>query len=440
MKRAGHYGWRRWLALPLLLAVLSAQAAEWAFEPSASLREEYNDNIRLTPLPHNSVWGTTFSPSVKFAHRTEVSDTSGGLRLDMSRFSGDSGLNRVDQYYSLSSKYKTERDLFGLDASYTRDSTLVTEAQTTGIVLTQAQRGNVTLNPSWTRSLTERNALRLELVYGDTRYGSAPASARLVDYSYWTAAGTWLYQFSERDQLSLSVYDSRFKTGDGTVKSDTVGVQGGLTHNFSETLQGALLVGVRSTKSSVMGLQAVACTPTSSLFTYDCGVLPGVSPPPNCVVSGGHLYCLFSSQILVPRSLDSTEHGTTLNAKLDKKFETGTLSGTLSRELVPSGSGTLVETDRLGFGASKQFSEKWSMAVEGSLQKSRYVGGGVVGNEVRYYTISPHVNWRMSEWWLLEGGYRYTEQAYKGSGAVVPASNMVYVMVSYTWPKMAVAR
>ncbi len=423
-----------------LCAVLAAQAAEWAFEPSISVREEYNDNYRLTKLPHNSVWGSTVSPSLKFAHRTEVSDTSGSVRLNMSRFLGDSGLNRLDQYYSVSSKYSTERDVLQLRASYILDSTLVTEAQTTGIVLTQAQRALFTLNPSWTRSLSERNAVRLELAYGNARYGSAPASSRLVDYAYWSTAGTWLYQYSERDQLSLGIYDSRYETGDGTVKSDTVGVQAGLTHQFSETLQGSLLLGVRSTKSSVMGMQAVACIPTPYLFTYDCGTVPGISPPSNCTVSGGRLYCLFSDQILVPRSLDSRERGTTLSARLEKKLEAGILTGTLSRELVPSGSGTMVETDRLGFSARRQISENVSFTLEGSVQRSRYVGGAVIGNEVRYYMLTPRLTWRMSEWWLLEAGYRYAEQDYQNSSTAGPASNAAYVTISYTWPKMAIGR
>jgi hypothetical protein len=417
VKRAGHFDWRHWLALPLLLAVLSAQAAEWAFEPSASLREEYNDNIRLTPLPHNSVWGTTLSPSVNFARRTEVSDTSGGLRLNMSHFSGDSNLDRVDQYYSISSNLKTERDTFALDASYTRDSTLVTEAQTTGIVLTHAQRANIALNPSWTHTLTERNALRLDMRYEDTRYSSAPASAGLVDYTDWTAAGGWLYQYSERDLLNLSVYNSRFQTASGNVKSNTVGIQGGITHNFSETLRGSFLVGVRSTKSTVE--------------SQTCDL---INVPLNALFGTCFLY------VPITQTLDSTASGSTLNAKLDKLFQTGGVSGTVSRELVPSGNGTLVETDRVGISARRQFSEKLGVGVDATASRSRYVGGAVIGNEVHYYTISPRLTWRMTQWWLLEAGYRHTEQSYQSGTGIAPSSNAVYVTVAYNWPKMAIAR
>ncbi len=394
----------RWPLLVWLgLLAVPAWSAEWRAEPSVALRQEYNDNINLTALPHDAVWGTILTPSLKLSRNTEVSQTYASLLVNINRYSGQTGLNRNDLYYTLGSNYKTERDIWAGDFSYTSDSTLTSELNQTGIVLTRAQHKLLSLKPSWTRQLTERNSARLSYMFNDSRYDGGVSSG-LVDYTYHVAAADWLYQLSEKDQLSMTASYSRFLTASGNYTANTIGLQGGLTHSFSETLQGTLQLGVNQTRSVL-----------NSPYTQVC-IAPGL--------------CFL---LPIPHSVTTSNLVPVLSAKLSKQFETGTLTGTASRELQPTGNGSLVETDRLGLDASRSFSEKLVGSANAAVYRSRYIGDAGNAASSRYYSLGLGLNWRMDERWRLDGGYRYARSEYQNS-SVAPTSNLVYATITYAWP------
>ena len=57
---------RQILILTIYLASTTAGiAAEWSATPSVKLQQEYNDNIRMTNQPHDSVWGTVLAPRLE---------------------------------------------------------------------------------------------------------------------------------------------------------------------------------------------------------------------------------------------------------------------------------------------------------------------------------------------------------------------------------------
>lgn len=393
----------RWLLLSAALVALPGWSAEWRAEPSVALRQEYNDNINLTALPHDAVWGIILTPSIKLSSNTEVSQTSASLLLNMNRYSGQTGLNRDDLYYTLGSSYNTERDTWAGNFAYTRDSTLSSSLSQTGIVLARAPHSLLTLNPSWTRLLNERNTLRLSYAFNDSRY-SGGASSGLVDYTYHTLEADWLYQMSVKDQLSMTASYSRFVTGTHSYTANTVGLQGGLTHSFSETLQGTLQLGVNQTRSV-----------TNSPTTLVC-LFPGFCIP-----------------LAIPNSVTHSSLVPVLSASLSKQFESGTLTGTASRQEQPTGNGSLVETDQLGLNASRSFSETLVGSANAAVYRSSYIGNAVATANSRYYTLGLGLNWRMSERWKLDAGYRYASSAYQNS-TVTATSNLVYATVSYAWP------
>ena len=371
------------------------------------MREEYNDNILLTTLPHNAVWGTILTPSLTLSRSSEVSQTSASARLNFNRYAGESGLDRNDQYFALSSNYKTERDIWAGDASYTRDSTLTSELNQTGIVQARTQRNLLTLAPSWTRMLSERNSLKLGYEYDQASYDGS--SVGLINYSNQSAQASWLYQLSESDLVNMTASYSRFQTADGNHKADTAGIQGGLTHSFSETLKGSVLMGLNRTHSII-------------------------NSPAQVLVIGPFILHLPA------QTVSSTDVVPVLNATLEKQFETTTVNVSASRTLNPTGNGVLAETDRLGLGVSRKFSETLSGSVNGSAYRSRYIGNAAVASaNSRYYELALNLNWHMNERWVLDSGYRYARVEYQAS-SVVPVSNMVYASVRYDWPKISASR
>ncbi|MBK6660899.1 MAG: hypothetical protein IPG43_23435 [Proteobacteria bacterium] len=114
---------------------------------------------------------------------------------------------------------KWNRELFGagLDFSYNRDSTLVTEANdqivenvgrgTRDVV---KNRESLVVQPTFSYALSERLIWQNSFLYNDVAYIDAAATG-LIDYSYWQAqtglSFQWKYNVSVFSDLRYSVFE-----------------------------------------------------------------------------------------------------------------------------------------------------------------------------------------------------------------------------------------
>lgn len=404
-----------------ILLSVQVMAAEWSFEPSVSLHEEYNDNIRFTANPHPRVWQTSIRPSLKFNNKTEISEVSGQMQLGINRYSGDASLNRNDQLLLLFASRMAERNTWSLNTSYRRDTT--SELATTGLVRPRVQRTALIINPSWAYALSSRLSLRLDYTYQDVKYDSATST----DYKYKHAGAALQYVLSERDQISLGTFYSKIDyaptslttpicllgfagfcfvpgslTSETTSQSATRGMQLDVTHLFSETTTGSFSLGRRYIDS----------TSTLKQTTF---------PPPTT---------------LVDNTIEVRTNTTSLGVSLEKQFDTGAVNGFIRREVNPSGNG-LVTTDRYTFSVRKSLTENCTAYLDTSVYRTTYVNAGSAGS--RYYTFEPRLSWQLSEWWTLSSGYRYAKVKYDDATRPVTA-NAVYVNLNYSWPKVSISR
>lgn len=412
-------------ALALTIASGCAVAAEWAAEPSVSLRQEYNDNINLSPLPHKAVWGTILSPSITFSGKSETLEVSGGAQLNFNRYTGAKGLDSDDRIFAFGSQYINERNTWGLNVTSRRDSTHATEQASTGNVLPRAQRNALIITPSWTHSLTDRLTLRLEYTLNNVTYDDG-ASIGLVDFKSKEAVASAAYLLTDTDKLTLSWAHSK-STSVGSSVSNTDEIRAGATHAFSETLQGDAQVGVRRTTSTYF-TDVYSCPGGEYLrkfgSVYYCGIYDYL---------GGFHGNL--AQLVDPRT---STRGTSLNLGLSKKIgDVDLLTARLSRNISPSGRGLLIETDHLSLGYSKRFSETLSGSINTDLYRNRYPAIANYGSQ--YFTIAPSLSWQLSEWWYLDSGVQYANQKSDGATTSV-SSNLIYGSIRYNWPKMAVSR
>ena len=113
------------------------------------------------------------------------------------------------------------------------------------------------------------------------------------------------------------------------------------------------------------------------------------------------------------------------------------MSGQLSREINPSGVGSLIQTDRIQVIWTKEWSPTLSSNINAAAYRSSYVGGVVTGGNSRYYTVEPRLTWRLAEGWVLDAGY--ARQNYE-TVSVKASANVVYVNLNYAWPKISVSR
>lgn len=372
-----------------------AGAAEWSAAPSLSVKGVYNSNLLLFN-GHNEVWGDWINPEVKFKGSTEALEVEGGVRGEFVHYYGDQERKYTNLYFPLKTSYRSDRNTFGFEGGFTRDNTLQSELQRTGLVLGFTQRSMWTASPSWKFGITERLSWQSSYQFMNAEYENGIRFG-LVDYQVHGGNSGMTYNLGERDQVQLTGEYTLVRTPFIKQDSSYYGVQGGGTHDFGRELTGSISGGVRFVNS-----------------TQD--------------ISGGSL----------------TDHRTVwvYSGTLSKRFERTTIQIDGSRNINPSGFGRLLRTDRVGGSISHNLTETLSASVTGGLY---FVGailthssGGLLP-ESRFTSVSPSISWKFSQWWILDVGYTYAERAV-GSLNQWNFANSTFVMLTYGGPKWTMSR
>lgn len=394
------------------LAPTLSGAAEWSAEPSVAVKTVYNTNFDLTTDPHPTVWGVILSPAVKLNGESEALKVTGGANVDLNHYS-QKGLNTPDGALTLRSDYRAERDVLGLNVQLIRSNTLASELATTGVVLAYTPLNQLIINPSWSRSLTERTKLVASYGFTGDNYLDN-ASTGLIDWRDQIASVGLQFALSELSVVTFTAYYDMYATNPSSFRAETTGIQAGITHDFSETTRAALVFGPRYTHGTTSSQTSVCNAP----------IILGV--------------CTGTATTLTS-NVTTDSSGYTLTAKIDKRWETAAVSGQLAREINPSGVGSLVQTDLLRFALTSQLSPTVTGHFDAGFYQSQYVGGVIEPNKGHYFRLTPYMSWNLSSSWVLDAGYSYAKQKYNSQPAAATA-NVVFVALSYTWQKITVSR
>ena len=377
---------------------MSCFAAEWSIVPSLSTKAYYNDNLLLTPLPHDPTYGYSISPSTDFSGKTERLDVTGKATLDFVNYYGGETTQFTNMYFPLTMRYRTERDEWGFSGGFTRDNTLLGELLTTGVVLRFTQRNLWNLNPSWTRMISESLSFQSSFQLSDASYQDA-LRVGLVDYQVFGGSAGFLYHLTERDDVQLA----------------------GTYTNFHTT-------------NAPVGLRAYY---PGALFTYSHAFTEGLK----LTVYGGPRFLSSTSQ---SAGFGQTTKDTIwlYGATLSQQFEQVNVQLSMTRDIFPSGFGLLVQTDRIGALVSYNVTERLAMSLDaaaylvtGAISQS----GGRSLSEQRLLYFTPRMTWRFSEWWAAEASYGYRLRDADALNEPV-VSNMLTLMLTYHPPKLAISQ
>lgn len=391
-------------------------AAEWTAEPAVKFSREYNDNLRLSIFPHNSVYGSIITPSLNLGVNMPLWSISGGVQATQRRYSGEEGLDRDDNLQRISSLYKTERSTWQLDASRTRDSTITSEEadSDTGVVQTLKKRETDRISPAVAWMFSERTRLQLSYQETDVSYEDA-VSVGLYGYRYRATTATLSDQISELNQIFMSGSYSVYHVPNTGFDSKTRNLQGGITRVFSETTRGTLQAGLRRTESFTRG--------GNPIFTY-YEVSPGV---------------VIGVQTGVTQDVRSQTTGSVFSGNLETKFESTRLNMALSRSLDPSGSSGQIEQDTLKIDLDRRLAARATAYVRANAMKSRTAEGNILGRERTYYEIRPGAHWQWSREWSVGMNYRYARVKRELENEVAD-SHSVILALTYQPLKMAISR
>jgi hypothetical protein len=368
-----------------------SEAAEWSLAPSIGVKGIYNSNLLLTPQPHGESYGYWVTPAAELAGKTERFEVSSRLAADFAAYFGGEERRFTNIYLPLAVHYKTELDTFGFNGGFIRDNTLMGELQATGVVLQFTQRNQWTANPTWTRRLTERLSFQSSVQFSHTTYEGG-GQVGLVNYQVLGGTSGFLYQMTEKDQVQLAGSYTSFRTIDSGFRATFPSVMVTAEHAFTESLKGTVFGGPRfiNTTTEVLG---------GDFKTQEAVWVYGGS--------------------------------------LSKQFERGMIQVHVGRDIVPSGFGLLIKTDRAGISSSYQLSE----TILGGVDITGYLASGATAralgrtfSEQRYVSISPRLAWKFLEWWQVELAYSYGLRDVEGLGQAT--SHATTFTVTYYPPKL----
>lgn len=397
------------LAVAALTSVC-LQAAEWSAEPSITVRGEYNDNIRMTRAPHDSVWGAIVDPKLTLARRTELWDLDLTGRVRAAGYDGESGLNTVDSYFYLDSRRRMERGAFEANVSLINDTTLQNEVidLDTGLVVNQIDRTQKYARLLGSFLFTESTWLEASVDYTKVAYDDG-AIYGLLDYDYYTPSLRIVHQYSPKTQLFGTLAHTRVDYVSSTeLESKTDSLQLGGSYEISEVWKFTASVGTRRTRTSRQELVLIP------------------------------LFGFFYTFQVVPREDETT--GLIYNVNLSRKLETGDLKFTAIRSITPSSTGTDTEATRLEFSGNHHFTTQFSAGLAVSYLQSTTISGATTQADTDRYRVEPSLTWLLDRDLTLKTAYTYNRVKREIENDTKVDGNAVYVSLGYSWPRMATSR
>ena len=382
------------LGCVLLCSLFSATAAaeKWYWEPVFTAISGFDDNVRLEASDPESVFSLHLDANARFGFRTEVSDIEFRTALKTHQYDGADDLDYNEALIGVDASLRRNLDTMRLMASILRDSSRTSELETTGFVDTSIPRTQITINPEWSRRLSERSLLRLGFTHTAVDYENTPGTT-LTDYRFNNFTVGLDYKLSETTALQLTMLGNHYTADEFYSKFDSIALQAGLSHRFSETLSAAAALGVRNTHS------------------------------------------FFINPVTLERD-EERDLSSLISFSFRKEWEKTTLEGAFTTLDLPGGEGRMLNREGVTLGLKHRINERLEFTLDGIYIENKSAGGIVNAADSRtYYLIEPGLSWRISRWWTVTGSYRYRAQENRVTNSGLADSNALYLNLQYIWPR-----
>ena len=363
------------LLLITSLPPLSMADGDFTFNPSLEFRGEYDDNINFDNTNEMSDWLGVFIPSMKAAWQTPRLNINGSAETEIRRFTSENQFDDEYQRYKIDSSYQLlERLTLEAGGSYTKDSTLDSELEETGIVQNLYGRDRYTLNGGARYQLGERVFSSLNYTYGDTSYDSSDDT----DYDSHSVVGSLSYLFrNQRDQVFLQ--PSYYRYNSDVSKVDNYGLSLGWNRTLSEKLTLSCYLGFRYTDSE---------------YNYNTYV-PVFDP-------GSGLIFWKTEKVVISED----DFGGTADISLSGKTEVLNYKVAYNRDLSYTSTGSPIDRDRFTGSINWTMSQRFNSGFDAGLYFSKS-NDDYSNEDSSYFYFHPHISYRLMENYHLQLHYRY---------------------------------
>jgi hypothetical protein len=392
-----------------------ARADELALDPSIELRTSVNDNFLFSASPSPTVLVLALTPRLSLSDDTETTK----LRLDLSATSftvlRQSADDHTNLNLGLSYEITDEKEKFRTTVGFVRDLTYEGELMTTGLLLAPLTRDDLSATASWTHSLTERLSTTLQFATDIARYSAPISGADASNYHYYALPVSVSYMASEEDTLTLAFTDSLYHADEIHDRSNSNEIQFALQHTFDE--RGVISLGVGEFESSTRLEQKIVVCPITPIYC-ELGLVPVIE--------------LESRQ-------NSKASGAIVNGSVQYQLsENDTLVGHASRDLSPSGVGSLVLIESVDAQLKHNLDDESFLTLSYSRARSQILGA-TAGFANGFQVLGAAYSIRATQNATLEFGARRLATTHDQPGPAIH-SDELYANFRYDWPNSSAAQ
>ena len=374
-----------------LTPVAGSNAAKYSVESDVTARAEYNDNIFLSPLPHDSVYGLIVVPQAKLVAKEKRWETFLKGRLRSNNYS-DHNLDSNDLYFDVLGIYKQQRNIYSLEAQYDKDSNLNPLSTDFGLTGRRVNREKWSITPEYTRKLTERAEFLVSYDHTNVDYLDAEGT-NYTPYNTDTVEGTLDYRLSERGQLTLVANATDYQSKDANLEFQLYVISAGVGHNFTELWSAHFAIGGsrRETAREIL---------------------------------------------TVP--VEFSDNGYVLDAGIRRTMETGEFSGSISRRNEPNSFGGLNEVDRISLDWEQNLSARWRYTIEARYEDIDAVSDITRTTDRELLFFEPRIYYSIDRHWTASASYRYIQRKFKtDTSDSAPHSNRIFIGMTYSFPDIS---
>lgn len=372
----------------------AASAQEWKLSTNISQRMLYSDNLLLNRRNEVDTFGSVTTPQLLLERISPTSRIALNGRFEFEEYFDHSSFNSQDQILDLDmEKALSERSRLGLDANFTRDTTLTSDDDITNRFLDDAIRFiSWRATPSWTYDLTPLDQISLAASYRAVTYYDTDEK---TDYQYFGPAIEYSRRLSELSKFTTELTYRRFIPDEpGDNYTDTIGTLFGYAYTPSER------------------------------FSISGGV--GVSYAEEHNEDAG----------------DDSDVG--YRVKFDMKYlvsEQFTARASLSHDAEPSGDGDQVTRNRARIGLDYLLTEMTTLGLDFSYADNVDLFGESQSTDderdrSRYFAVRPSIGYRFTEDLSLVGSYEFRYKKFEDENDTA-SSNSVFLTLQYNFPTWA---
>ena len=389
------------LAIILALGMPNlAAAADWSVVPTITQRSEFSSNLNFTSTNPISDYIFSLQPAADFNYTTEISQLQGHVGLLGMHYITQSQLDHIDQNYQINGRYQVlPRVNLSLTSSYTNDTTMLQELQTSGLVIGRSQRQSLGLGPGVTYNLTERLLATASYNFNRVMY-AAPQYTNYTGHQVGLNF-TYLLKNEKTTLISNNIVRETLYAGGNDFKS--IGIYLGATHKLTE----------RWDVSAMSGANI-------SFYSFNTQVADFSQFPFFVTVKTQQV----NSSGVTPYINLSTRYQWTNKLNVSAGF---------SLDQQPSAYGAIYEVDQFSLSCAYNFTERLSGSLSGAYSLTNQSSQNI-SSEYNYYNINPTLTYQITEKLSVSPGYNFQNGATLTQGGTSAHVHSAWIQFVYAYP------